>query len=140
MQKPRDPQSRLTAIYYRDEDGIEPVRQFIASLPATEQDVLDAQIDRLNDLDDANPHLPFPFSSQVDAEMRELRCHFGSSHYRILYCRSQRLIVLLHAFRKSTRAIPTSDIAIARPRWNSFKERMNESPRIGRRPAGSDAP
>ena len=61
MRKHRDPQRRLTAIFYRDEDGTEPVRQFIASLPATEQGVLDDQIDRLNDLDDAHPHLPFPY-------------------------------------------------------------------------------
>ena len=53
MRKPRDPQRRLTAIFYRDEEGNEPVRQFIASLPRAEQDALDAQIDRLNDLDDA---------------------------------------------------------------------------------------
>lgn len=47
------------------------------------------------------PHLPFPHSSQVDGELRELRCHFGSDHYRVLYRRSERLIVLLHVFAKN---------------------------------------
>lgn len=53
------------------------------------------QIDRLNDLSDAMPHLPFPHSSQVVGELRELRCHMGSDHYRVLYRRSGRLIMLL---------------------------------------------
>ena len=65
MRKPRDPLRRLTAIFYRDEDGVEPVRQFIASLLATEQGVLDAQIDRLNDLDDATHICHFPLALRL---------------------------------------------------------------------------
>lgn len=34
--------------------------------------------------------------SQIDGELRELRCHYGSSQYRVLYRRSERLLVLLH--------------------------------------------
>ena len=35
------------------------------------------QIARLNLLTPAHPHLPFPHSSQLDGELRELRCHYG---------------------------------------------------------------
>jgi phage-related protein len=71
------------------------------------------------------PHLPFPHSSQVEGELRELRCHFGAEHYRVLYRRSESLIVLLHAFRKTTRKLPASEVAIARMRWLDFQGRMN---------------
>jgi phage-related protein len=82
------------------------------------------QLDRLNDLSDRVPHLPFPHSSQVDGELRELRCHMGSEHYRVLYRRSERLIVLLHAFRKTTGKLPAAEIKIAQKHWEDFKARM----------------
>src|SRR4051794_37097081 len=90
---------RLRAVYYRALDGSEPVDDFIDALDVKRQVALDNQIDRLNLLTDSQPHLPFPHSSQIVGELRELRCHFGRELYRILYRRSENLIVLLHAFR-----------------------------------------
>ena len=58
--------STLQAVYYRAADGSEPVREFIADLDAKRRAALLRQIDRLNDLSDAIPHLPFPHSSQVE--------------------------------------------------------------------------
>lgn len=98
------------------------------------------QVDRLNDPSDAIPHPPFPHSSQVDGELRELRCHMGSEHYRVLYRRSERLIVLLHAFRKTTGKLPAGEIKIAQDRWADFKARMDAKPRRPPRAAGRDAP
>jgi phage-related protein len=132
--------AQLQAVFYRTADGAQPVGEFIESLPVKVQVVLDNQIDRLNDLTDAAPHLPFPHSSQVDGELRELRCHYGRDLYRVLYCRSANLIVLLHAFRKNTRAVPAADIRIALERWADFRERMNAPRRTPPRAAGRDAP
>lgn len=132
--------ARLQAVYYRAADGGEPVREFIASLDAKRRLALRHQIDRLNLLTDANPHLPFPHSSQVDGELRELRCHFGSEHYRVLSRRSENLIVLLAAFRKTSAKIPASEIASANDRWDDFRRRMDADPRRPPRAAGHDAP
>jgi phage-related protein len=140
MRKPRDPQSRFTAIYYRAADGSEPVCDYLRALGPERELLLKKQIQRLNELHDGSPHLPFPYSSQVDGELRELRCHAGSEHYRILYRRSRRLVVLLHAFRKTTRSIAASDLAVAHARWSEFESGMNKTPRPGRRPIGGDAP
>ena len=60
----------------------------------------------------ANPHLPFPHSSQVEGELRELRCHYGRELYRILYQRSANLVILLHMFRKDTGKLPPREIEI----------------------------
>lgn len=127
-------------MYYRASDGHEPVRNFIDDLDVETQAALDNQIDRLNLLSDEIPHLPFPHSSQVEGELRELRCHFGRSHYRVLYRRSDRLIVLLHAFAKRSAKIPRREIEIARERWVDFKARMDGAPRRPPRAAGHDAP
>lgn len=132
--------STLQAVYFRAADGSEPVLEFLAGLDAKPRAALMRQIDRLNDLSDAVPHLPFPHSSQVEGELRELRCHMGSDHYRVLYRRSKRLIVLLHVFPKRTGKLPKAEIKIAEERWADFKARMDARPRKPPRAAGQDAP
>lgn len=132
--------SSLQAVYYRAADGAEPVLEFIAGLSTKRRAALLRQVDRLNDLSDAMPHLPFPHSSQIEGELRELRCHMGSEHYRVLYRRSERLIVLLHAFPKTTGKLPPSEIKIAKDRWEDFKARMDARPRRPPRAVGHDAP
>ena len=129
----------LQAVYYRAADGSEPVGDFIEALDVKRQVALDNQIDRLNLLSPASPHL-FPHSSQVRGELRELRCHYGAEHYRVLYRRSRNLIVLLHVFRKDTGKIPKAEIDIAEQRWQDFRRRMDAPKRRPPRAAGRDAP
>ena len=88
----------------------------------------------------AHPHLPFPHSSQVEGELRQLRCHYGRELYRILYRRSRNLIVLLHMFRKNTTRLPQREIEVGKQRWENFKERMDAEKPVPPRAAGHDAP
>jgi phage-related protein len=131
----------MQAVYYRARDGSQPVRDFVQALqPLAAHVVVENQIDRLNLCTENGPPLPFPHSSQVEGELRELRCHYGSRHYRVLYRRSRNLFVLLHAFPKTTATIPHGEIEIAKERWNDFVARMGARPRIPPRAAGRDAP
>jgi len=132
--------AKMHAVYYRDKAGAQPVNDFIDGLPPRVQASLDLQIDRLNMLTDSDPPLPFPHSSQVEGELRELRCHYGSRLFRVLYRRSERLFVLLHIFEKTSKAIPGSDKVVAQARWEDFRRRMNQVPRRPPRAAGRDAP
>jgi phage-related protein len=132
--------ARMQAVYYRDAKGNQPVDDFIDGLPVRHQVTVDNAIDRLNDLRPGDPPLPFPWTSQIDGELRELRCHYGSTLYRVLYRRSQRLFVLLHAFAKSSKTVPAADIALAQKRWEDFRARMDAEPRTPPRAAGADAP
>lgn len=127
-------------MYCRAPDGSEPVDRFIDALSVKRQVALDNQIDRLNVLTPSDPHLPFPHSSQIRGELRELRCHYGRERYRILYRRSRNLLVLLHIFRKDTGKVPQTEIEIAEARWNDFRQRMDTSRRRRPRAAGHDAP
>lgn len=130
----------LQAVYFRAVDGHQPVREFIRALDPEVRATIYHQIDRLNLLSDRVPHLPFPHSSQIAGELRELRCHYGREHYRILYRRSDRLVVLLHVFAKRSSKIPAGEIAVAQQRWDDFKARMDAKPRVPPRAAGQDAP
>jgi len=128
------------AVFYRDASGREPVREFLESLDDDSQAAIEHQIGRLNLLSDTTPHLPFPHSSQVDGELRELRCHYGRGMYRILYRRSERLLVLLHIFAKRSAKIDQRDVRTAQERWENFRTRMDAQPRVPPRAAGHDAP
>lgn len=132
--------TNFQAVYYRDVDGQEPVLDYIGALDGRRRAVLAHQLARLNGLTDVRPHLPFPYSSQVEGELRELRCHVGSELYRVLHRRSGRLVVLLHIFRKNTGKIPPAEITIAQRRWEDFKARMDATPRKRPRAVGHDAP
>ncbi len=132
--------SNLRAVYYRDSKGAEPVSEFLDSLDPRHHEVIDAQIDLINRLTESNPHLPYPHSSQIEGELRELRCHYGKDHYRILYKRSRQLVVLLHAFRKNQSKVPDKEIKIAKDRWQDFKVRMDAPIRKRPRAAGRDVP
>ena len=130
----------MHAVYYRDRRGHEPVNEVVDGLPARVQASLDLQIDRLNDLSDTDPPLPFPHSSQVEGDLRKLRCHYGRRLFRVLYRRSERPFVLLHMFEKASRNVPAGDKDIAQRSWQDFNRRMNEQPRRRPRAAGHDAP
>jgi len=131
----------MRAVYYRERNGAQPVRDYVQGLqPLAAQVAIENQIDRLNLCTEGGPPLPFPHSSQVEGNLRELRCHFGSRHYRVLYKRSRNLFVLLHAFPKTTASIPQREIEIAKERWNDFVARMAARPRLPPRAAGRGAP
>jgi phage-related protein len=132
--------SRTQAVYYRAADGAEPVNEFIERLDARKQATLDLQIDRLNGRAPSAPPLAFPHSSQVRGPLRELRCHFGSELYRVLYQRSDNLVLLLHMLRKDRGRLSELDIAVAEARWADFKRRMDVERRGTPRAVGRDAP
>jgi phage-related protein len=132
--------SSFQAVYYRDRKGREPVHEFVDALDDEVQAAIENQIDRLNLLSDELPHVLFPHSSQVEGELRELRCHYGRELYRVLYRRSERLVVLLHIFAKRSAKIPEREIRIAQERWEDFKGRMDAERPVPPRAAGHDAP
>jgi phage-related protein len=135
---PRGPKLRVCV--YRDADGREPVDDFIDSLPPAHQAAIDSQLEVLGVLREKDPPPDYPTSSQVDGELRDLRYHYGSTLYRILYRRSDNFLILLHMIRKTTAKIPEKDKRIALERWNDFKARMESIPRKPPRAIGHDAP
>lgn len=129
------------AIYYRDKRGAEPVNRFIEALPPKRAAKIDDYVEEhLNGQPPEAPPPEFPLSSQIEGELRELRVRFANTRYRILYQRSESLIVLLHAFEKNTGAVPASEKAVAKRRMADFKRRMDAKPRKPPRAAGKDAP
>ncbi len=67
--------------------------------------------------------LPFPYSSQVEGRLRELRARYGKNQYRVLYYGdADRVFVLLHAFEKRSQKLPQREIRIAIERMNADRK------------------
>jgi phage-related protein len=121
--------------------GVEPVDDLIESLPAKPAAKIDAYVEQyLNGRPPDAPPPDFPITSQIDGELRELRVRFANTRYRVLYQRSDNLVVLLHAFEKHTGAVPHADKRLAQKRMDDFKTRMDAQRRLRPRAAGKDAP
>jgi len=112
---------------YEDEQGHCPVEEFLDLLPDKH---LGKVLQVVQMLEDRGPNLPFPFSSQVEGKLRELRAHYGNVHYRILYYSDvHRVFVLLHGFEKRAERIPEREKKIAVERMKEDaqqKEKLHE--------------
>ena len=84
--------------FYQNQNEQKPVRDFLLSLrPKPRGKVLQ----RIQILSEFGIDLPFPYSSQVEGRLRELRVRDGKNQYRVLYYGdANRVFVLLHAFEK----------------------------------------
>ena len=122
--------------FYRATDGSQPADEFIDAQPARAQARIDNYVGRLVLF---GPSLPFPSSSQVKGELRELRPDMGRTHYRLLYRRSDDLFIILHAFIKRGGLIDQAEIDVANTRWQDFKDRMDADPRRPPSPIGRTA-
>lgn len=81
---------------------------------------------RVRMLAELGPNLPFPYSSQVEGRLRELRAKFGNAQYRLLYYGDRnRAFILLHAFLEKTEEIPEQEKALA------FKRMRADEPTKG---------
>jgi phage-related protein len=95
---------------YRAADGSQPADDFIDAQPAQAQAMIDSYVERLALF---GPALPFPSSSQVEGELRELRPDMGRTHYRLFYRRSDNMFIVLHAFIKRGGPIDQTEIEVA---------------------------
>jgi phage-related protein len=101
-----------TVDFYEDADRNAPVEVFLNGLPKKHRAKLLGLIAKLKE---HGPTLPFPYSSQVDGRVRELRTRFGKTRLRILYFGdANQEFILLHGVVKDTDKLEKSDIEAAK--------------------------
>ena len=97
--------------FYEDKNGQCPVEEFLDSLPDRH---LGKVLQVIQMLEEFGPNLPYPYSSQIEGKLRELRAHYGKVQYRIFYYGDLKGVFnLLHAFRKQTPQIPDREKRVA---------------------------
>ena len=68
--------------FYQDDDGKLPVMKWLDTLP---EDVRGQVIARIDLLKEGGPTLDYPYTSQINGRLREIRLRFGKTRYRVLY-------------------------------------------------------
>jgi phage-related protein len=82
---------------------------------------------RVQMLREYGPSLDFPYCSQVEGKLRELRLRLGKTRYRVLYFFDERrTCVLLHGFTKNTEAVPPAEIHVALQRMGVQESRLRK--------------
>ncbi|MDD5216838.1 MAG: type II toxin-antitoxin system RelE/ParE family toxin [Candidatus Omnitrophica bacterium] len=108
---------KKTVFYYVDREGRNPVWEFIKDLPSAEREKCFAYIEYL---EQAGEQIRRPVGDYLGGKLYELR----PKQIRILYFFYwKRHIVLVHAFRKKTDAVPRCEAAVAIKRMNDFIQR-----------------
>ena len=94
-------------IFYEDKSGRSPTDEFLDDI----QPKVRAKVEKwLEKLEEEGPNLPRPYADVVKGKIRELRIHFSSNYYRLLYFFFGKKIIITHVFLKKTDKIPAGEI------------------------------
>lgn len=110
--------------FFKDEKGAEPVKNWLHGLS---DEVQGKVLARINLLAEHGPTLDYPFTSQIEGRLREMRLRFGKTRYRVLYFfDDNRIGVLLHAFTKDSDVVDEADKRIGRSRMKAHTDRKSQ--------------
>jgi phage-related protein len=126
------PAGGWTIGFYREDDGSLPVMSWLDGLPEAVRGKIIARIDLLRE---GGPALDYPYTSQIEGRLRELRLRVGKTRYRVLYFfDEQRTAILLHGFSKNSATVEDADKRIGNRRMAKHEARLAGS--IGRQREG----
>ena len=108
-------------VFYLEESGRSPVREFLEGLDERAQERLLASIELLQA---RNVLAREPLVRHLEGKLWELREESRTNIYRVIYFfQTGRKIVLLHGFQKKTRTTPRRELELATARYRQFIER-----------------
>ena len=106
-------------IFYRDEDGNEPVKDFILE---QSDDAICSILHVFDLLYQFYLSLGKPYVEKMEGKIWSLRIKHSSDYYRILYFAfSGKKFILLHAVKKKSDKLSKRDIEIAIRRMNAHE-------------------
>jgi len=115
-------------ILYTTDRGDSPIDEFLDGLDKKSRAKVAAYLLLLQD---EGPNLKRPYADVIRGKIRELRIHYSSNQFRVLYFFHVRdQIVLVHAFSKKTQQLKEKDIDLSERSMEDW---------ISRFPAGGDA-
>ena len=115
-------------ILYTTDRGDSPIDEFLDGLDKKSRAKVAAY---LSLLEDEGPNLKRPYADVVRGKIRELRIHYSSNQYRVLYFFHVRdQIVLVHAFSKKTQQLKEKDIELSERRMEDWMRRFPAGGRI----------
>jgi len=119
---------------FYEEDGKAPVEEYLDDLTPQQRAKVLALI---NELEQHGPTLPFPYSSQVEGKLRELRTKFGKTRLRVLYyADANQVFQLLHGIIKNTEKLEKSDIGKGNERMGKHQKKVQAEKELKKKKEG----
>ncbi len=112
MAEDRQPQ-KIPLVFFRSENGIEPVREWLKELPEAERQAIGKDLLR------AQWRWPvgMPLCRPLGDGLWEIRTDMQTKRTaRVLICLYREHLVALHGFIKKTRTTPEDDLVLAKKR------------------------
>src|SRR5688572_9919076 len=110
-----------SVVFYTDDRGNEPVREFLLNLDWTTRARFDWSIEQLRI---RNTQAREPLVRHLEGKTWELRRESDTNIYRLLYAFGNgRQLFFLHGFQKKTQKTPSGEIEIAQRRLVDFTAR-----------------
>jgi phage-related protein len=111
-------------IYYSEQNGSIPVKEYIGKLSLRERAKTLAFIGLL---EEKGPNLPRPYADFLEDGIHELRIKLTGTQVRVLYffC-YQNIIVLTNVFDKHSDKVPKEYINLSKENRNDFLDRFSE--------------
>jgi phage-related protein len=112
-----DQRGKLECAFFRTEQGKEPVREWLRSLPVEAKKEVGSDIERVQ----WRWPVSKPLVDGLGGGLYEVRTRVERVQYRVLFCIVESTMVLLHGFVKKSRVAP-AEIAVGRDRQKAVIE------------------
>jgi len=116
--KRRQKTPTLACRFYRTDAGNEPVRDWLKSLPAEIRKEIGSDVQQVQ----WRWPVGKPLVDGFGGGLFEVRTTAHGSIYRVLFCLDGSTMVLLHAFKKTSRQTPKPDLDLARTRKKELED------------------
>jgi phage-related protein len=108
---------KLDAVFFKTDQGNEPVREWLLSLPKSERKIIG---DGVLKVQYCWP-IGKPLVGHLESGLWEVRSAVGDRIARVIFCVERRVMVLLHGFIKKTQKTPRREIDLAIRRMNQLR-------------------
>lgn len=108
---------KLDVVFFRTEQGNEPVREWLLSLAKAERKVIGEDVLKVQYCWPIGK----PLVSNLGNGLWEVRSRLGNRVARVIFCVEGSAMVLLHGFIKKTQKTPKQELDLAVKRMNQLR-------------------
>ncbi len=113
-----EPQTEIPVVFYRTAGGIEPIRDWLRSLPPEDRRVIGTDLATVQ----FGWPVGMPLCRPLGSGLWEVRSNLASRRIaRLLFFVHEGRIGVVHGFIKKSQKTPPDDIALARKRMTEMK-------------------
>jgi phage-related protein len=112
-----EPERKLDVVFFKTEKGIEPVREWLLSLPKGERRVIGCDVLKVQYCWPIGK----PLVGNLGDGLWEVRSRLDDRIARVIFCIEGATMVLLHGFVKKTQKTPKHELDLAISRRNQIR-------------------